>query len=85
MTFKGKRKETLDVCAKRCDERKEQIIKEIGRKDATFTCHKHTIEGRDVQCRGDYDRDPKRTPAMRLALAFGFVRFIDEDGNEHSA
>ena len=95
MSFKGKRKKTLDVCAKRCDqclfssnkivsdERKERIIKEIGRKDGTFTCHKHTIAGRDVQCRGDYDRDPRRTLAMRLALAFGLVRFIDENGNEN--
>jgi len=96
MTFKGKRRHVLDVCAQRCDqclfssakivsdERREDLLATIGANDRTFTCHKHSIAGRDVQCRGDYDRDPLRTPAMRVGRALGLVRFIDEDGREVS-
>lgn len=94
MTFKGKRRNVLDVCARPCseclfssakivsDERKTQLLKQMEENDRPFTCHKHSIEGRDVICHGDYSRDPRRTPAMRLAQLLGLVRLIDEDGRE---
>lgn len=94
MTFTGKRRNVLDVCAKQCDQclfskakivdddRKAEILANIETKDTHFSCHKHNIEDRDVVCRGDFNRDPRRTMVLRMAHHYGLLRFIDEDGNE---
>jgi hypothetical protein len=36
--------------------RRSQIIREINRKDSYFICHKATIAGQIVACRGDWDQ-----------------------------
>jgi len=64
------------------DERRDEVLEIIERRDTGFTCHKHSIANRDVICRGDYDRDPRRTVAMRLAHLLGLLRFIDLEGRE---
>lgn len=57
----------FEVMAERCDQclygknrivsnaRFKAIIASIERKDCHFICHKATIVGRDVCCRGDWD------------------------------
>jgi hypothetical protein len=94
MTFQGRRTRTFDVCAKRCDQclfskakivsdaRRDELLKDIAKNDNHFMCHKHSIAGRDVVCRGDYDRDPLRTMVGRLAKYLNIVTFLDAEGNE---
>lgn len=58
--------------------RRREILAELTRKDSHFICHKFTIAGnQDVQCRGDYDRDPMRTNLSRIAHRLGAVEFVD--------
>lgn len=94
MTFKGRRSDTFDVCDKPCDqclfssnkvvseERKLEILSEVSRNDTHFLCHKHSIEGRDVVCHGDFSRDTRRTLVSRLANKLGNIVFIGSDGKE---
>jgi len=59
---------TFKVMKERCDQclygsdkivsnaRRSQIIREITRKDCHFICHKASIAGQNVACRGDFDQ-----------------------------
>lgn len=77
------------VCETRCDgclfgrtpivddARRRQVLRQLKHEDTHFICHLHTAhDGADVQCRGDYDRDPMRTNLMRIAHRLGVVRFV---------
>jgi hypothetical protein len=66
------------------DARRSGILRKLARDDTHFICHKATIEGQEVTCRGDYNRNPMRTNLMRIAARLGVVRFCDDNGNEVS-
>jgi hypothetical protein len=86
--------EGLLVAAKQCneclfgknkivsDERRDEILVNIDRRDTHFTCHKASIQNRSAVCRGDYQRDPTRTNGMRIAYALDAVILVDENGFE---
>ena len=57
------------------DERKETLIKGILRSDKHFTCHKASIEGKDICCRGFYDQAPSRK--IYMAKVLGVVKFVE--------
>ena len=79
----------FEVMAKRCDEclygpdkivsdeRRKQIIREIEAKDCHFICHKATIVGRNICCRGDWDQRGAGQMG-RIAGRLNVVKFIDE-------
>lgn len=50
------------------NERRKDILQMLNRKDDWFVCHKATLAGTQVMCRGDYDQRPNSRPA-RLAHA----------------
>jgi len=58
------------------------ILRDIQRNDTHFICHKSTINGCEVTCRGDFNRNPYRTNLMRIAARLGVVRFCDDNGQE---
>lgn len=61
------------------NERRAEILRDVRASDDYFVCHKATLAGRSVQCRGDYDARPDCRPA-RLARALGLEpTFIKED------
>lgn len=68
------------------DARRRQILNELQRRDTHFVCHKFgvggsadedRIDGQDVCCRGDYDRNPARTNLMRIAGRLGAIEFVE--------
>jgi hypothetical protein len=81
---------SFKVMAERCNEclygpnkivsnqRRSAIIREIERKDNHFVCHKATIVGQDVACRGDWDQRGCGQLG-RIAGRLNAVKFISED------
>lgn len=84
----------LKICEKRCDEclyspaaivsasKRKAILRDVERKDTFFVCHKSTINGDVVMCRGFYDANPNCGPlrvtrAMNEACGEDFIRFVD--------
>ena len=57
-----------------------ELLEECERKDCHFVCHKATINGLDVCCRGFYDANPHASNLMRIAERLGVVRFTDDEG-----
>jgi hypothetical protein len=75
-------KERCDQCLYGPDKivsnaRRAQILRDIKRKDNHFICHKATIAGHDVCCRGDWDQ---RCGGQlgRIAGRLNAVQFVDE-------
>lgn len=58
-------------------ERMREVLSECRRKDSHFICHKATIAGLDVCCRGYYDIQPP-SQLMRIAGRLRMIEFIDE-------
>lgn len=79
---------TLDVCAKRCAEclfsenrivsaeRAKAVIDGALRRDTWFECHRGSLKGRRLVCRGFYDAHARDTRGLRMAVALGIVRFV---------
>lgn len=77
----------LQVCDKQCDQclfsparivsgsRMKEILDECEEKDEHFLCHKSTVVGGRVVCRGFYDN--KTSDAIRLAQNLGLIVFVD--------
>lgn len=80
----------FEVMAERCNEclygpnkivsnaRRSDIIREITAKDSHFICHKATLAGRKVACRGDWDQRGCGQIG-RIAGRLDAVSFVDED------
>jgi hypothetical protein len=80
---------TFKVLKERCDQclygpnkivreaRRKQLLRDLARDDGHFICHKATIAGKQVACRGDWDQ---RTCGQlgRIAGRIGAVEFIEE-------
>jgi hypothetical protein len=58
------------------DVRRKQILTETRQQDCAFFCHKGTIAGRDIACRGHYDATGGGQLA-RIASGIGAITFID--------
>jgi hypothetical protein len=79
----------FEVMAERCaqclygpdkivsDRRRKEILREINRKDCHFICHKASIAGRDVCCRGDWDQRAGGQLG-RIMGRLGAVEFVSE-------
>ena len=77
----------LEVCEERCNQclfstdrivssaRMAEIIRDCRAKDTHFQCHKHTINGRDVMCRGFYETQPP-SQMLRIAERLSMVTFV---------
>ena len=57
------------------DTRKKQLLKGVQREDRHFTCHKATIEGKDVCCRGFYEQSTSNM--IRISQRLNMVKFVD--------
>jgi hypothetical protein len=57
--------------------RAAQILKDCARDDTHFLCHKGTMCGREIACRGHYDSSPGKV--ARFAAWLGVVIEIDPD------
>lgn len=78
---------SLLVCEKQCDQcllspnrvvRKERVadvLKNCRKKDSHFICHKATIAGHEVVCRGFYDSQTSQM--IRIAQRLNAIEFVD--------
>ena len=78
---------TFNVCKEKCDQclftdkkivskkRMVQILNECRQQDTHFQCHKGTIEGKDICCKGFYDT--QTTNLLRIAQRLNAVRFVE--------
>lgn len=60
------------------DKRRTQILKECAENDLHFICHKATMLGRDVGCRGHYDSTPGKL--ARFSDWLGITKYVRLDG-----
>ena len=56
--------------------RRKQIVKETLERDCAFFCHKGTIAGREIACRGHYDATGGGQLA-RIMGRLGAIKFVD--------
>lgn len=64
--------------------RAAQLLKDCKREDNHFICHKGSVAGLLVHCRGVHDLAPSK--AYRFALAYGIpIREVDPDTLEEAA
>ena len=59
------------------DKRRAQILRSLKQRDNHFICHKATIAGQDVCCRGDWDQRGGGQLG-RIADRLNAVKFVDE-------
>lgn len=67
------------------DDRRDDLIKGCLEKDLYFSCHKDMVHnysksGRELCCRGFYDRYGTHSSSIRIAKALGIVKFVSFDG-----
>jgi hypothetical protein len=77
----------LEICQERCNQclfsenrivskaRMADIVSDCRRKDAFFLCHKHSMAGRDVMCRGFYETQPP-SQMQRIAERLNAIEFV---------
>lgn len=77
----------LEICEERCNQclfsenrivsktSMAQIVRECRSNDSYFQCHKHTIVGKDVMCRGYYETQPP-SQMQRFAERLNLVKFV---------
>jgi hypothetical protein len=58
------------------DTRRKQILKETLRKDCAFICHKASITGREIACRGHFDATGGGQLA-RIAGRLNAIKLVD--------
>jgi len=80
---------SYEVMSRRCDQclmseqrivsasRASQILRDCRKRDVAFECHKGSIAGRAIACRGHYDTGVGQMG--RIAERLGMVSFIDPD------
>ncbi len=58
------------------ESRKNQIIKDAVATQSYFVCHKATINGDDVCCRGFYEKLGQHSQMIRIAQRLNCVKFV---------
>ena len=58
-------------------ERKRDILSDCRQGDSHFICHKASIKGEDICCKGFYDTQTSNM--MRISQRMGMVEFVDEE------
>jgi len=86
-TAKNPDPSVMPVMAKRCreclfssakivgDDRREEVLQQCKESGRAFQCHKASIAGEYVVCRGFYDADASLV--VVLAKLFGAVKFVE--------
>lgn len=59
-------------------ERKAELVKGFVRKQSHFICHKSTIEGKEIVCKGFYDKMGHVSQTVRIAERLKSVEFIPQ-------
>ena len=67
------------------DARRKQIIRDCLRKDRYFICHKATLAGQEVCCRGFFDAYRNDITLSRAAQIFNAVEYVDVEHLEPEA
>jgi len=57
------------------DERRKDILNDCRKDDNHFICHKATIEGKEICCRGFYDTQTSQM--IRIAQRLNVVEFVE--------
>ena len=57
------------------NKRRKDILNDCRKNDSHFICHKATIEGKDVCCKGFYDSQTSNM--IRISQRLGMVKFVD--------
>ena len=57
--------------------RRAELLRDIKRRDSYFVCHKASIAGVEIACRGDYDQNGCGQMG-RIAGRLGAIQFVDE-------
>lgn len=57
------------------NKRKKDIMLGCKKNDSHFICHKATIEGKDICCKGFYDS--LTSNLIRISQRMGFVKFVN--------
>jgi hypothetical protein len=57
------------------NKRRKEILASCAKKDVHFICHKATIEGKDICCRGFYNSQTSNL--MRISQRMGWVEFVE--------
>jgi hypothetical protein len=77
----------FEVCETKCDQclftdkrivssgAMKEILKVCAKKDTHFSCHKGTIVGKDICCRGFFDSGLSSN-LLRISQRSGWVRFV---------
>lgn len=59
------------------DSRRKEVLNDCSSNDSYFICHKATIAGRDVCCKGFYET--QTCNVIRIAQRLDFVQFVALD------
>jgi hypothetical protein len=85
----------FEVCEKQCDQclfspnrivskaRMAQIVRDCRKQDRHFQCHKASIAGRDVCCKGFYDTQTSQL--MRIAQRVNAVKLVPIPGTSEES
>lgn len=65
------------------DERRDQIIEDCLKRDHFFVCHKGSIKGLNIVCRGFWDKHKTDVWPLRLAVLVGGLPEVEEKGDRH--
>lgn len=57
------------------NERRKYILNGCRKSDTHFICHKATIEGKDICCKGFYDNQTSNL--IRISQRMNMVKFVD--------
>ena len=74
------KKERCDQCLYSKDKivsnaRRKQLLADIKKRDGHFSCHKATIEGKDICCNGFYESSTSNM--IRIAQRLNCVEFVE--------
>lgn len=62
--------------------RAKEIIKGCVQEQSYFTCHKATIEGKEIMCCNFYESLGHKSQLVRIAERLGAIEFIEQSDSE---
>lgn len=66
------------------DKRKEELLDSIMHEESHFVCHKATINGEDVCCRGWFEEHGRDVNKIRIFERIGCIEYVDVEPKEDS-